>query len=85
MNKNKVGLVLGVFFAILHAAWALLVAIGSAQQLIDWVLPLHFLNVVYSLTSFSIGTAVILITLAFVGGYITGWLFALVWGWFGGK
>ncbi|MBU3907241.1 MAG: hypothetical protein KKA64_03245 [Nanoarchaeota archaeon] len=79
LKSNKVGLTLGVFCALIHAVWALLVAIGSAKLVIDLVMPLHFLSVIYSITEFSIATASVLVILAFAGGYITGAVFAWVW------
>ncbi len=79
IDKNHLGLVLGTFFAVLHAAWAILVASGRGQAYIDWIMPLHFIDNLYTVTSFNTGSALLLIVFAFVGGYITGWLFAAVW------
>ena len=79
MNKNSVGLVLGIFFALLHLVWAILVAIGSADVLIKWILPLHFIGLIVPITTFSILNAVMLVVMAFVGGYICGWVFAWLW------
>lgn len=82
LNKSKVGLTLGVFFAAWHALWAILVGIGWGQTLIDLILPLHFLDsLYYKITAFNFSTAVILIVLAFVSTYILGWLFAALWNW----
>ena len=79
LSKTKTGLVLGLFMAIVHAAWAVLVALGVAQGLIDWVTEMHMLDNPYIVLDFSLGTAIGLIVLTFVVGYILGWVFAALW------
>ena len=81
LNENRVGLTLAIFFALLHTIWAILVGFGAGQKLIDLVMPLHFIDMMIPTATFSIGTAVLLVILAFIGGYIAGWLFALIWNW----
>jgi len=78
INKNRAGLVGGILAAVIHAVWALVVVLGIAQIFLDWIFPLHFLNSVYSITSFSIVSALLLVVMGFVGGYVSGWLFAAV-------
>lgn len=79
LSGNHVGLTLGFFFAILHALWALAVGLGLGQSLIDWIFPLHFIDMACSLLAFSFLNALFLIILAFVGGYVLGWIFAWLW------
>lgn len=79
VGKNKLGLMIGIFAAFFHAVWALLVAIGVGQKSLDWIMPMHFLNNLYSVADFSFGIALLLIVMAFIGGYIIGWLFAALW------
>jgi len=81
LNKNKTGLSLGIFIALIHALWAVLVAIGVAESMLDWVFPMHFIGNVFSINAFSIVNALILIVCGFVGGYVMGWVFALIWNW----
>ena len=83
INKNKLGLAIGVFIALLHAVWALTVLAGFGQKMMDWVFPLHFINNIYEITSFSIMTALLLVVAAFIGGYVMGWIFAWIWNFFG--
>ena len=78
-NKNKLGLTLGIFAALLHLVWAVLVAIGIAQNWLNWIFPMHFIDSVFSVTSFSIVNALILIVLAFIGGYACGWVLGAIW------
>ena len=79
LNKNKTGLVLAIFFALLHLVWALIVGLGVAKQAIDWILPLHFIDMLVGVTTFSWVNAILLVVLAFIGGYIIGWVFAWIW------
>ena len=79
LSKNKTGMVLGVFVALLHIVWALLVGVGVAQTYLDWILPMHFIGLVVPLIEFSWLSALILAVLAFIGGYVIGWLFAALW------
>lgn len=79
MDKNKVGLTLGALFGLGHLLWSLLVAVGLAQPLLDWDFSLHFLNNPFSVSGFSLTTAVILIVVTSVVGYVVGWAFAYLW------
>ncbi|MBS3088521.1 hypothetical protein J4402_01955 [Candidatus Pacearchaeota archaeon] len=78
IDKNKCGLALGLFFAIVHAVWALAVAIipGSLQSFLDWIFALHFVAPVWSLTAFNFVNAILLVIVTFITGYILGWVFA---------
>ena len=81
VNKNRLGLTIGIFAALLHAVWALIVVAGLAQSYLDWIFPLHFVNSVFDVAAFSLVNAVILIILAFVGGYVVGWILGAIWNW----
>lgn len=79
INKNALGLTLGIFSALMHAIWAIAVGIGVGQNFINFIFPLHFLNIVYQVTSFNITTMLLLVVMGFVGGYVMGWIFAALW------
>lgn len=78
LNKNKVGLAVGLLVAILHAVWAILVAVGVGETVIQWIMPLHFIDMAASVFTFSIVTALLLIVVAFIGGYVIGWVYAAI-------
>ncbi len=82
LNKKKLGLTIGIFAALCHLIWLIAVAIGI-QKFVDWILLLHSIQIDLTLTSVYILNAVLLIVLAFIGGYIFGWVFAAVWNWVG--
>jgi hypothetical protein len=81
LSGNKLGLALGLFFALIHLVWSLIVLSGVAQALLDWVYSLHFLTIPIVVGSFDIVKALLLIIMAFVGGFILGWIFAAIWNW----
>ena len=79
LNKNEIGLIIGLFFAVFHIGWSLLVAFGYAQVFIDWVMWLHFVSIPISIDSFDISRAVLLTLFTFVVGYLLGWVSTLIW------
>ncbi|MBI4896040.1 MAG: hypothetical protein HY832_00630 [Candidatus Aenigmarchaeota archaeon] len=83
LNEHKVGLILGLFLAVLHAVWSLAIALGSGmvQTFMDWIFQLHSLQPVYVITTFNPMNTVLLVVATFVGGYVFGWIFAACWNW----
>ena len=83
MSKTRAGLAVGLFAALIHLLWALIVMVmpNAAQSYLDFVFPLHFIGNVFSVIAFNFTNAIILVVMAFVGGYIFGWLFAVIWDW----
>lgn len=79
LNKNKTGLTVGLFYLLCHAGWLLMVAVGIAKPLLDWVLSLHFFTLTYSIDPFRVMPAFLLLVVAFVSGYSMGWVFAALW------
>ena len=78
LGKNKTGISLGILFALVHAVWALAVAVipDTLQKFLDWVFNLHSITPVWVLTSFNWLNALLLVIITFVFGYILGWIFA---------
>lgn len=81
MNKNKIALALGGLVAFAHLIWALLVWLDLAELWMTWVLGLHFLNNPFQFQPFDLGTAVVLIIVTGIVGYVLGWVFATIWNW----
>jgi hypothetical protein len=83
LSKNRVGLILGIFTALVYVVWDLAVALipRILQKFLDWIFLLHSLNPVFIVTSFDFLNAVLLVVMAFVIGYASGWGFAAVWNW----
>ena len=79
LDKHKAGVAFGLILGLWHVTWSLVVASGEAQVLIDWIFRLHFIQPPYTITSFRLGTAVVLIVATSALGYVLGWLFAAIW------
>ncbi len=79
LNPKRTAIAVGTFAAAMHVIWAVVVAAGFAQGLIDWVTGLHFLNTAITVSAFDAVTASTLVATTFVVGAIVGWIFALSW------
>ncbi len=79
MSVSKTGYVFGGLFGVIHLVWAVLVAVGVAQPLLDFVFKLHMLQPVVVVGSFNLMYAVGLIVMTAVVGYIVGVLLAAMW------
>ncbi len=66
LQEKQVALAAGVFIGGWHAIWALLVAVGYAQALLDFVYGIHMLNNPLIVAPFNIGTAFLLVVVTFV-------------------
>ncbi|MDD5699971.1 MAG: hypothetical protein PHH00_02135 [Candidatus Nanoarchaeia archaeon] len=76
---HKVAMAVGLFIASMHALWAIVVALGMGQVYLNWILPLHFIDNLYTVLPFNFLTALLLVVVAFVAGYLTVWLFMGFW------
>ena len=81
INPGKSGFALGALFGFWHFLWAICVATGVAQWLINFVFWLHFLNSPFTVAAFHWSTAILLIVVTGVIGFFLGFVFALVWNW----
>ena len=79
LKVGKTAIVFGLFIAFMHLVWMLMVATGIAQWYLKWILGLHLLNNPFVVLPFSFGTAVTLIVVTFIVGYLGGWVFAWIW------
>jgi hypothetical protein len=82
ISKNKLGIVFGSSLGLWHLAWAVLVATGWAQWLMDWIFRLHFIQPPYVVTAFNLNYAIGLIVTTSALGYIMGWGGGALWNWF---
>ncbi len=79
IGVHGTGLVLGCLLGGTHLLWALLVASGFAQIVMDFIFWLHFIRPVYLIEGFNIAQAAGLVALTGVTGYGIGAAFALLW------
>lgn len=79
LPSHKTGLALGGIFAALHLFWSVLVALGVAQFVIDWIFLLHFIQPPFTIRPFDLLLAAALVVVTFIVGYVVGYAFALLW------
>jgi hypothetical protein len=79
ISQHKAGLMLGVILGGWHLLWAIVVAVGWGQPLLDFVLWMHFIKLGFAIDTFSIGRALTLIAVTTAIGYCGGGLGALIW------
>ncbi len=79
----KVGLALGLLFALGHAIWALLVAIipKGMQKFCDWILGISMVKMTFTIQPFALTNAILLVIVTFVCGYVFGWVFSAILSW----
>lgn len=81
VSSHKVGLVFGGMLSIWHVIWAFMVLVGLAKPFLDWILGLHFLNFQYSVDPFAflsaLGLVIVTGVIGYIMGYICGWLWNL--------
>ena len=79
LSPSKTAFGLGVFLALWHFVWAIMVAAGIAQAFLDFIFNLHMMTPAFDVAEFSLDRAVgLIVTTAIIGG-IAGWVFAMVW------
>lgn len=80
LDKNKTGLVVGLFLAAIHLIWSLgvLAVRDPMQNFLDWIFAIHALQPIWVITSFSFMNMIWLLIVTFVIGYILGWIFAII-------
>lgn len=84
LNPHRLGLVLAPLLGGWHLLWALLVALGWAQPVIDFIFWIHFIKPIYVIEPFDIERSVILIAVTSSIGYAGGYCLGLLWNWIGG-
>jgi NADH:ubiquinone oxidoreductase subunit 6 (subunit J) len=72
-------MVLGFFLGGAHFLWAILVAIGWGQVLLNFIFWLHMLSNPYQVAAFDFTAALLLVVVTFGVGYVVGWIFASLW------
>ena len=79
LQPPSVGLVVGLSLGLLHLVWSLLVMVGWAQGIMDFILSLHFLSNPYVMQTFDVTKALMLVFITFIVGYVVGWVFTVIW------
>jgi hypothetical protein len=78
-NPSRVGIVVGALIGGWHLVWSLLVLIGWAQPIIDFIFWAHMIKPVYVVRSFNLAAAIMLIAITALIGYIFGFAGTIIW------
>lgn len=79
LDGVRTGITVGVLSALWHFGWLILVATNTAQMVCDAMLRLHSIEPVYLVSPFRLEFALALIALSTAGGFLVGYLYALIW------
>lgn len=79
VGVNNVGISVALLFGGVHLLWALLVASGLAQTVLDFAFWLHFIRSGWVVESFELGRAAGLVAMTSAIGYAVGAILALIW------
>ena len=77
----KPALVGGLVLGIVHALWALAVAVipKTFQDLLNWIFKIHFIQPYWVLAQFNFVDSLLLVVVTFTMGYIATWLGVVLW------
>lgn len=78
MHLIRRALIGGLSLASLHFFWILIVALGFAQPVLDWIFKLHMLNSPFQVQPFNLGFAANLLLITFSAGCFYGVVFELI-------
>jgi len=79
LDIYKTALTFGFFLSGVHVIWSVLVLLGWAQPLLDFVFWAHMIANPYTVTGFDITSALTLIVVTFGVGFVVGKIFAYIW------
>ncbi len=79
LNTQKVALGAAIFVAGWHVFWVLLVLLGLAQPLMNFIFWAHMIQPIYVIKPFEPAAAAVLIVITAVSGYLFGFFAAFIW------
>ncbi len=78
MGLFRTSIISGLCLASLHVCWVILIALGLAQPLLDFIFKLHMLSAPFQVQTFDPMLALELISITFLIGSFYGTLFYLI-------
>ncbi|TSA44044.1 hypothetical protein D4R49_00850 [bacterium] len=79
ISPTKTAFTLGAFIGGWHLVWSILIALGLAQPLIDFILWAHMISLPWVVKPFDLTASATLIVVTWVVGCVFGYIFAKIW------
>jgi hypothetical protein len=79
IHPTKNAITFAVLFGGFHLTWSILVALGLAQALIDFIFWAHMFSLPFVVKGFDVTAAFTLIVVTSILGYLFGYLMAIIW------
>lgn len=79
ISPAKTAITFAVLFGGLHLVWSILVALGWAQAIIDFIFWAHMINLPVVISAFDLTATVTLVVITSIIGYIFGYFMAIIW------
>jgi len=79
LNPHETGKVVGSLVVTWHVIWLILIWVGWAQPLMDFVLWAHMIHVQVTVGVLEPLPVITLVVLTALSGYALGFLFAVIW------
>lgn len=80
VDEESVASTFAIFAATGHVVWIILVNL-IGQSYVDWITGIHGISTQIQVKPFDIVSAVTLVLIALILGYIVGFVFAKIWNW----
>lgn len=81
LSPVKTGLALGKLMAGVHLVWVIVVALGWAQTLINFVLWAHMVETNIVIREFDFSAAVAIVVTTGVLGFVLGYAYSKIYNW----
>lgn len=78
-TSQHLGKTIALFAGLVHLIWIVLVWTGAAQWCLEFGYRMHGVSVPVTFEPLSIASAILLLVLAIVKGYILGWVIGFIW------
>ncbi len=79
IDPTNTALTVGAFAGGLHLVWSILIALGWAQGLVNFILWAHMVSLPYVVKEFDFSAAIILVVVTTLVGGVFGYVFARIW------
>lgn len=79
IDAGRSAFTFGVILGLWHLGWAAIVAAGIAQPVINFIYSIHFIEPNVTIRPFDLSSAFLLVASTTIGGFVFGYLFALIW------